>query len=144
MSSSKLCPIWRKEKEILKLKLKESSTSIMYLKPNMPSYASAYASALEVTTQDSLTQTGDSQILSPTSVKKSANSSSRNSLSKPTPAGSSGVAAPKPTAFTITKSVATNLPTLVERNPRSPKKGNEKLRSDRVPKRANDPVALRT
>ena len=49
-----------KEKEILKLKLKESSTSIMYLKPNMPSYASAYASALEVTTQDSLTQTGES------------------------------------------------------------------------------------
>ena len=108
-------------------------------KPNM----SSYASALKVTKKDSSTQTGESQILSPTSVKKSANSSSRNSLSKPTSAGSSGVAAPKPTAFTITKSVATNLPTLVERNPRSHKKGNEKLRSDRVPKRANDPVALR-
>ena len=53
-----------------------------------------------------------------------------------------GVVASKPAASTITKSVAANLPTQVERNPRSPKKGNQKLKSDRVPKGANDPVAL--
>ena len=79
-------------------------------------------------------------------MNKSANSGSnidnRRSLSKPASAGSSGVAASKPAASTNTKSVVANTSTQVERNPRSPKKGNQKLRSDWVSKEANDPVAL--
>ena len=104
----------------------------------------SYGSALKVTKKDFSRQTGESQILSPNSVNKSPNSSMDNrcSLSKPTSAGSSGVADPKPAASTITKSVTTNLPTRVERYPRSPKKGNQKLKSDRVPKGANDPAPL--
>ena len=58
----------------------------------------------------------------------------RSTLPGPTSAGSAGVAAPKPAASPITKSVAANLPIPVERN--------RKLRSDRVPKEGNDPIAL--
>ena len=58
---------------------------------------SSYASALKDTMNDSWTQTGQSQILSLTSMIISANSSSSidnsSSLSSPTSAGSSGVAA---------------------------------------------------
>ena len=77
-------------------------------------------------------------------MNKTVNSSSidsRSTLPGPTSAGSSGVAAPKPAASTITKSIAASLPIPVKRNPRSLKKGNQKLRSDRVPKEANDPIA---
>ena len=35
-----------------------------------------------------------------------------------------------------------NLQTRVERNPRSHKKGNQKLRNELVPNKANDPLAL--
>ena len=151
MSSSKQCPIWKKEKEILKVKTEKKITypeakrivNIYYVpKPNMP----FYASALKVTTKDSSTQAGESQILSLTSVNKSVKSSSstdtRSTLSKPTSAGSSGEAAPEPTVSTFTKSVAANPSTRVERNTRSPQKGNQKHRRDRVSKGANDPVAL--
>ena len=95
-------------------------------KPNMPSYVSA----LKVTKKDSSTQTGGSQIISPTSVNTSANSGSgvdsRRSLSKPASAGSSGVSAPKPTASTNTNSVAANISTPVKRRTRSLQKGNQK------------------
>ena len=149
MSSSKQCHIWKKEKEILKVKTERKITfpeakRIVNIynvpKPNM----SSYASALKVTKKDSSTQTGESQILSPTTVNKPANSSiaNRSSLSKPTSAGSSGIDAPKPAASTIKRSVAANFSDRVERNPRSPKKRNQKLKSDREPKGANDPVAL--
>ena len=45
-------------------------------------------------------------------------------------------------ASNTTKLVAANLSNRAERNPRPPKKGNQKLRSDRAPNGANDPVAL--
>ena len=60
MSSSKQCPIWKKEKEILKVKTErkipyQRQKRIVNIynisKPNMPSYASA----LKVTSKDSLT-----------------------------------------------------------------------------------------
>ena len=78
MSSSKQCPIWKKEKEILKVKTERRITypeakRIVNIynvpKPNMP----FYASALKATTKDSSTQTGESQILSSISVNKSTN-----------------------------------------------------------------------
>ena len=153
MSSSMQCPILKKEKEILKVKTEKKFThpeakrivNIYHVpKTNMQSYASA----LKVTTKDSSTQAHESQILSLTSVNKSVKSSSitvtdtRSTLSKPTSAGSSGVAAPKPAASTSTKSVAANPSTRVERNTRSPQKGNQKHRRDRVSKGANDQVAL--
>ena len=55
--------------------------------------------------------------------------------------GASGVAAQKLAASYTTKLVAANLSNRAERNPQSPKKGNQKLRSD-LPKGANDQVAL--
>ena len=67
MSFSKQCPIWKKEKEInLKRIAYPEAKRIVNIynvpKPNMPSYASA----LKVTKKGSSTQTGESQILSPT------------------------------------------------------------------------------
>ena len=67
--------------------------------PNIP----FYASDLKVTTKDSSTQAGESQIFSPTSVNTPVNSSStdnRSTLSGP--ADSSGVSASKHAASTIT------------------------------------------
>ena len=62
-------------------------------------------------------------------VNKSVNSGSsidnRSSLSKLTSASSSGISAQKPAASTNTKLVAAKISTRVERNPRSPKKGNQ-------------------
>ena len=97
-----------------------------------------------VTTKDSSTQTGESQILLPTFVIESANSISsidnRCSLSKPTSAGYSGEAPQKPASFTTTKSVTANISNRVERTTRSPQKGNQKLRDHRMPKGANNSV----
>ena len=63
-------------------------------------------------------------------------------LSIPASVVASDVAAQKPTASTTTKSVAANLSNPAERKTRSPQKGNQKLKSDQVPKGANDLVAL--
>ena len=117
MSSSKQCPIWKKEKEILKVKTerkipyqrqKESSTYIIYR--NQICHLMLQLWKLP------------RKILSPTSVNKSVNSSSsidnRSTLSKPTctSADSLGLAAQKPAASTTTKSVAANLSYRAERN----------------------------
>ena len=114
-------------------------------KPHLPSYASTLKAPSK---KEMSTQAGESQILSLTSVnitntcKSSSMTEKCNTSSRQASVGASGVAAPKPAASTLTKSVAANLPTRVERNPRSPNKGNQKLKSDRMPKGANDPVAL--
>ena len=63
-------------------------------------------------------------------------------LSIPASVVASDVAAQKPTASTTTKSVPANLSNPVERKTRSPQKGNQDKKSDRVPKVANDLVAL--
>ena len=63
-------------------------------------------------------------------------------LSIPASVVASDVAAQKPTASTTTKSVAANLSNPAERKTRSPQKGNQEQKSDRVPKVANDLVAL--
>ena len=63
-------------------------------------------------------------------------------LSIPASVGASGVAAQKTATSTTTKSVAANLSNPAERKTRSPQKGNQKLKSNQVPKGANDPVAL--
>ena len=92
------------------------------------------------------TQTGESQIISMTSVTKTYNSSSMaekcSTSSIPGPVSASGVVAQKSEASTSTRSVAANLSNRAERNTRSTQKGNQKLRCDRVRKRANDAVAL--
>ena len=100
---------------------------------------------MKVTVKDSSTQSGKSQILSPTSVNKKVNSSStdnRSTLSGPTSAGYSGVAAPKPAASTITKSVAANLPTLESREIHDlPRRVIKHSEATGCPK-ANDKIAL--
>ena len=63
-------------------------------------------------------------------------------LSIPASVVASDVAAQKTAASTTTKSVAANLSKPAGRKTRSPQKGNQKLKSDRVPKGANHLVAL--
>ena len=88
------------------------------------------------------TQADESQILSLTSVTKTNNSSSMTekcrASSIPTSVGASGVAAQQSAASISTNLVAAK--TRIEQ--REIQRGNKKLRSDRVPKRANDAVAL--
>ena len=98
-------------------------------KPHLTSYALTLKAPL---TKEISTRAGEIQILSRTSVNKTntCNSSSMtekcSTSSSPAAVGASGVVGPKPAASTITKSVAANLPTRVERNLRYPKKGNQK------------------
>ncbi|XP_061170354.1 uncharacterized protein LOC133179670 [Saccostrea echinata] len=149
MSSSKQCPIWKKEKEIQKVKTEkripypEAKKLVnMYSvpKPNMTYATVVKSSSLkEVSTQvsekDFLQQTSSSEAPLPSHDKG-------KSTSSPASAGHAAVAAPKTAAAAASKPESAGTSRSSGRQNRSPPKNNQKQSRDRLPKGADDLVAL--
>ncbi|XP_061164965.1 uncharacterized protein LOC133173917 [Saccostrea echinata] len=146
MASSKQCPLWKKEKEIQKVKSRKTSTLSRGKKKLVNLYSvptpklTSYATVLKTSSlKDMSTQVCEDDILQQTSSSKVSLSSNDKGKTKTVPAsaGPTAAAAPKPVAAAVSRPAATSRPS--GRQNTSPSK---KQLSDRIPKGTTDPVAL--
>ncbi|XP_061170361.1 uncharacterized protein LOC133179681 [Saccostrea echinata] len=150
MASSKHCPIWKKEKEIQKVKVEkripysEAKKLVnMYSvpKPNLTTYATVVKSS---SLKDMSTQVSEKDLFQQASSCKINLSS--NDKGKPTSipasAGPAVAAAPKTVAVATPQPSAANKSTPTGRQNKSPSKNIPKQSSDHLPKGARDAVTL--